>query len=93
MLDHLAVGIPVDKIKEAIAFYKAALAPLGYEQRYEFADGNIVGLGSTHDPLEKKADLWISADEGATAGGNNIHYALTAKGKKAIDGLAQCGRC
>lgn len=79
MLDHLAVGVPAEKAKDVIAWYLTALAPLGYEKRYEFADGNVVGIGSTQDPLEKKADLWIAA-EAEAAGGNNIHFALTAKG-------------
>ena len=50
MLDH--VGLRVQDFPRAIAFYKAALAPIGYEVAMEYPGG--AGLGEPGKP-----DLWI----------------------------------
>jgi catechol 2,3-dioxygenase-like lactoylglutathione lyase family enzyme len=51
MLDH--VSLRVQDLSRAVAFYKAALAPIGYDVLYEYP--GTVGMGA-----DGKADLWIS---------------------------------
>jgi len=50
MLDH--ISLRVQDFPRAIAFYRAALAPIGYDVRMEFPD--VAGLGEPGKP-----DLWV----------------------------------
>ena len=50
MLDH--ISLRVRDFPRAIAFYKAALAPIGYDVRMEFPD--VAGIGEAGKP-----DLWV----------------------------------
>lgn len=55
MLDH--ISLRVQDFPRAVAFYRAALAPIGYDVLMEFPDAAGLGAGG-------KADLWImKADE------------------------------
>jgi catechol 2,3-dioxygenase-like lactoylglutathione lyase family enzyme len=54
MLDH--VGLRVQDFSRAVAFYRAALAPIGYQVAMEFPGG--AGLGEPGKP-----DLWIMATD------------------------------
>ena len=76
-LDH--IGITTADYPTALAFYEAALAPLGIRtmMKFEGEDGNTSGLGSD-TPF-----LWIS-DGGRLAGGR-IHIAFTAPNRAAVD--------
>jgi len=56
MLDH--VSLRVQDFSRALAFYKAALAPIGYTVTMEYPGG--AGLGEPGKP-----DLWISATDKA----------------------------
>lgn len=47
MLDH--IGIDVHDFEKSIAFYKAALAPLGYELIYEIQGSAGFGIGKNID--------------------------------------------
>jgi catechol 2,3-dioxygenase-like lactoylglutathione lyase family enzyme len=66
MIDH--VSLRVSDLARAVEFYRAALAPLGYEVIMEFPD--TVGMGE-----QGKPDLWITRCEQAI---NPIHLALSA---------------
>ena len=66
MIDH--IGIKVSDIAKATAFYKAALAPLGYELAMEFPGVAGFAIGG-------KPDFWISAG----ANGVGVHVAFHAK--------------
>src|SRR5215471_5862895 len=57
MLDH--ISLRVRDFPRALAFYKAALAPIGYEVIMEFPDA--AGLGEKGKP-----DLWIMKTENPT---------------------------
>ena len=57
MLDH--IGLSVSNFAESLSFYKAALAPLGYELVMEF--GTIAGLG-----VQGKPDFWIHQSDSTT---------------------------
>jgi catechol 2,3-dioxygenase-like lactoylglutathione lyase family enzyme len=56
MLDH--VGLRVQDFSRALVFYKAALAPIGYEVAMEFP--GTAGLGERGKP-----DLWIMSTDKA----------------------------
>jgi catechol 2,3-dioxygenase-like lactoylglutathione lyase family enzyme len=51
MIDH--VSVRVQDLEKALAFYRVALAPVGYDVLMEFPD--TVGLGAGGKP-----DLWLS---------------------------------
>src|ERR1044071_7933599 len=54
MLDH--VSLRVQDLSKALAFYRAALAPIGYEVAMEFEGG--AGLGEPGKP-----DLWLAVTD------------------------------
>jgi catechol 2,3-dioxygenase-like lactoylglutathione lyase family enzyme len=54
MLDH--VSLRVSDFPRALAFYKAALAPIGYQVAMEYPGG--AGMGERGKP-----DLWITATD------------------------------
>ena len=80
MIDH--IGFPVSDIKRSIAFYKAALAPLGITLIAEVTpemtgnEGHHAGFGE-----DKKAYFWIST--GKTLKGR-LHVAFAAKDRAAV---------
>ena len=79
MLDHLLIYTPPDLISETVKFYLAALAPLGYKQMKEYADGAIVGMGDgTGHPDFWVATAGIKQDQNFQTG--YAHFAFRAKG-------------
>lgn len=54
MLDH--VSLRVQDLSRAVAFYRTALAPIGYDVLAEYP--GTIGMGA-----DGKADLWISQTE------------------------------
>jgi catechol 2,3-dioxygenase-like lactoylglutathione lyase family enzyme len=72
MIDHLSV--PVSDFERSLAFYKAALAPLGYEVLMQFP--GVAGMG-----VKPKPDLWI----GAHKVGHVVHVAIRAEKRSAVD--------
>lgn len=73
MIDH--VGIRVRDLRASADFYRAALAPLGYDVLRDFDFG--VGLGR-----DGKPDLWLYPGE---AGGVQTHVALAAPDRAVVD--------
>jgi catechol 2,3-dioxygenase-like lactoylglutathione lyase family enzyme len=73
MIDH--TGVAVADVAKSKAFYRAALAPLGYTIIMEFDDA--VGMG-----VPPKPDFWIgrTADCGAP-----IHVAFRADSRAQVD--------
>lgn len=76
-LDHVAISTA--DYRKSLAFYEAALAPLGITvmMRFEGDDGNTAGLGSD-TPF-----LWIG--DGGKLGGGRFHLALSAPNRAAVD--------
>ncbi len=72
MIDHMSVQ--VSDFERSLAFYKAALAPLGYEVRMQFPD--VAGLGEVNKP-----DFWI----GKSKVGGSLHVALRASSRAQVD--------
>ncbi len=72
MLDH--ISLRVTKFEQALAFYKQALAPLGYQVIMEFPDGAGLGAGG-------KPDFWLTKAESTTT----THVAFHASDRKSVD--------
>jgi catechol 2,3-dioxygenase-like lactoylglutathione lyase family enzyme len=77
MLDHLSLG--TSNLARAMAFYDAALAPLGIVRVWTFEDA--VGYG--HSGGDDK--LAIKQRPGSAAPGPGFHVALTARTRPAVD--------
>jgi catechol 2,3-dioxygenase-like lactoylglutathione lyase family enzyme len=72
MLDH--ISLRVQDFSRAVAFYRAALAPIGYQVLMEFPDA--AGLGEKGKP-----DLWIMRTDKPL---NATHVAFTCN-RSAVD--------
>ena len=73
MIDH--TGVTVIDVANSKAFYRAALAPLGYEVIMEFDDA--VGFG-----VPPKPDFWIGK---AALSGTPVHVAFRAGTRAEVD--------
>jgi catechol 2,3-dioxygenase-like lactoylglutathione lyase family enzyme len=76
-LDHVAISTA--DYKTSLAFYEAALAPLGVKthMKFEGDEGNVAGLGSDQ-PF-----LWIG--DGGKLSGGRIHLAFSAATRAQVD--------
>jgi catechol 2,3-dioxygenase-like lactoylglutathione lyase family enzyme len=76
-LDHVAISTA--DYRTSLAFYEAALAPLGITvlMKFEGDAGNTAGLGS-EGPF-----LWIG--DGGKLTGGRMHIALSAPNRAAVD--------
>jgi catechol 2,3-dioxygenase-like lactoylglutathione lyase family enzyme len=80
MLDH--IGFPVSDIKRSVAFYKAALAPLGIRLIAEVTpemsgnEGHQAGFGA-----DNKAFFWIGTGKPLKG---RLHVAFLAKDRRAV---------
>lgn len=82
MLDH--VFLTVSDLERSIAFYEAALAPLGIDQRFDY-DGKNGPPG--HPDLKgfgAKGRMYLWLREGA-AHGDAVHIGFTASSRKQVD--------
>jgi catechol 2,3-dioxygenase-like lactoylglutathione lyase family enzyme len=75
MLDH--IGLRTKQAKEMIAFYEAALAPLGVSKQQDF--GSVAGFGRPGE-----APLWVGESEGEAAT-SSVHLALTSPDRASVD--------
>jgi catechol 2,3-dioxygenase-like lactoylglutathione lyase family enzyme len=80
VLDHLSLGVA--DLPRAVAFYDAALAPLGYVRLWAHERGAGYGpAGSEDEPLQ------LRAQPNARAPGPGWHLALAAPSRAAVDGF------
>lgn len=78
MIDHL--GVTVADMGRALAFYDAALAPLGLARVMQFPEqGEPLGVGYGD---ARKPYFWVGA--GAAASGP-VHIAFAASGREAVE--------
>jgi catechol 2,3-dioxygenase-like lactoylglutathione lyase family enzyme len=75
MLDH--VGLRTKDVKGLVAFYEAALAPLGYSKLRDFTVAAGFGRGD-------EVPLWIGQGEGDVTG-SSVHLALTSDDRASVD--------
>jgi catechol 2,3-dioxygenase-like lactoylglutathione lyase family enzyme len=75
-LDHISIATA--NYAKSLAFYEAALAPLGIKthMKFEGPEGNVAGLG------RDMPDFWIG-DGGAVQ--SRIHIAFSAPNRAAVD--------
>jgi hypothetical protein len=78
MLDHVFFPVPPSQFDSMVAWYLAALAPLGYVKQLD-NPGQAVGFG----PGKGDAPFWITAKEDAK--GSGIHLAFRAKDHETVD--------
>lgn len=76
-LDHVAISTA--DYPTSLAFYEAALAPLGVKthMKFEGEEGNVAGLGS------EQPFLWIG--DGGKLTGGRVHIALAAATRAQVD--------
>jgi catechol 2,3-dioxygenase-like lactoylglutathione lyase family enzyme len=74
MIAH--TGIPVSDYKGSKAFYKKALAPLGYKNNMEYGEAGGFNDG-------KNTDFWISKSDTVA----KTHVAFEAKNKDEVEGF------
>ena len=76
-LDHIAISTADYAV--SLAFYEAALAPLGIKthMKFEGEEGNVAGLGS------EQPFLWIG--DGGKLTGGRVHIALSASTRAQVD--------
>lgn len=75
MIDHLTLSSP--NYEKAKAFYKAALAPLGYKLVKEFGN-DVAGFG-----VNDRLDFWLANDNQATR--PVFHLAFVAESREQVD--------
>jgi catechol 2,3-dioxygenase-like lactoylglutathione lyase family enzyme len=86
MIDHF--GFKVADFERSLAFYQAALAPLGYGLVMQVTP-QMTGNGTRHAGFGKdgKPDFWIGTGGEPTR--NGLHVALKAPGRAAVDAFYQ----
>jgi catechol 2,3-dioxygenase-like lactoylglutathione lyase family enzyme len=77
-IDHVAISTA--DYRKSLAFYEAALAPLGIAtlMKFEGDEGNTAGLGADNNPF-----LWIG--DGGRLTNGRLHIALGAPNRAAVD--------
>jgi hypothetical protein len=95
MLDHAGWAVPPSSFDAVIAFYVAALAPLGITKQIEYP-GQAVGFG----PTRADARFWIASKEDAAteAKAGGMHVAFKAADHAQVqafhkEGLKAWGKC
>lgn len=78
MLDHVGFSVHPSKFDAIIAYYTAALAPLGASKQMEFP-GVVIGFGTDKHNIQ----FWIAAKEDAKEA--KIHIAFGAKNHDVVD--------
>lgn len=79
MIDHLELSI--SDLPRSTAFFRAALAPLGYELHVE---ANPAGFGQSASTL----DFWIKAGSGGPAS-PRPHFAFHCSSRELVDAAQQ----
>lgn len=77
-LDHLAFAVQPSQFDSIVAWYEAALAPLGYSKQMEFP-GRATGLGTD----KAHVDFWLASKDGATT--KDLHFAFNVKEHELVD--------
>ncbi|GAB1316951.1 VOC domain-containing protein [Madurella fahalii] len=105
---HTGIKTPDPQHAAVVAWYEAALAPLGYTKSMTFLDGLVVGF---KDTITDNIDWWVSsaaavppdaAPAGETEGDQGkiapVHTAFVAKDRASVDAFHQAavaagGKC
>lgn len=79
VLDH--IGITVSELERSLAFYNAALAPLGVRELMR-VPGELTGYGDVVGFGAAKPELWLSGAEKTTP---HVHIAFAAENRAVVD--------
>lgn len=79
VLDH--IGITVSELDRSLAFYSAALAPLGVKELMR-VPGELTGYGDVVGYGAAKPELWLTGGAKTTP---HVHIALAAENRVAVD--------
>jgi catechol 2,3-dioxygenase-like lactoylglutathione lyase family enzyme len=79
VLDH--IGLRVNELEKAKAFYRSALAPLGYELVMEFGPEAGIEYQGAGFGAGGKPDFWVGLGES----NGPIHVAFAAVDRKTVD--------
>ncbi len=80
MIDH--TGVSVSDLPRALAFYRAALAPIGYELLAQFPAAVTGGSDVAGFGVAPKPDFWVSA---GTPNSPPLHVAFRASARAQVD--------
>lgn len=91
MLDHFGLFVPASRFDQVLAWYDAALAPLGYVRK-DFVPGQLIGM-SVDGYIY---DFWIHKKDESER--TPVHFAFRAKdhemvNKFHVEGLKAGGKC
>jgi catechol 2,3-dioxygenase-like lactoylglutathione lyase family enzyme len=78
MIDHVAFNVHPSEWEATVAFYTAALSPLGITKQIE-VPGPAIGFG----PSPQAAKFWIGSNENAQC--TNLHLAFSAQDHAQVD--------
>lgn len=79
-IDHIGITIPAAHFEEVVAWYLAALAPLGFKKQKEFSS-HTVGLG----PDRQTIPLWIGTREDNAQVAAATHIAFRATDRAMVE--------
>ncbi|KAK3689729.1 Glyoxalase/bleomycin resistance protein/dioxygenase-like protein [Podospora appendiculata] len=85
-IDHTGILIPADKYDAVLAWYKAALAPLGYKQTVSYNGGKVAGFSDTPGHV----DWYVSSTDVAEVN-IKFHPAFVAKERSHVDAFYAAG--
>ena len=81
VISHTGIVAPAAKLAAVVAWYSAALAPLGYRKTITHLDGLVNGFSDQENPY--KADWWVkvSGSRGGSDEPSPSHHAFLVKGE------------
>ncbi len=99
-IGHTGIKIPAAHHEAVVAWYEAALAPLGYTKRMSFLDGKVIGFGDSPHGADWYVTSTAAARPGAPAPAGAsaasilpTHTAFVAKGECYCFHCSVCVTC
>ena len=89
VISHTGIVAPAAKLAAVVAWYSAALAPLGYRKTITHLDGLVNGFSDQENPY--KADWWVSGSRGGSDEPSPSHHAFVVKGEYLPPSVAKGG--
>ncbi|KAF9730891.1 hypothetical protein PMIN06_005840 [Paraphaeosphaeria minitans] len=80
MLDHFTFNVPAAQYDAIVAWYLAALAPLGYTKQLDYP-GHACGLGAS----PSSAAIWIGVSRDGAAAAHGFHLAFKAEDHETVE--------
>ena len=90
VIAHTGIVVPAASITDAVKWYTAALAPIGYKKTMTFMEGAVNGF-SDSDESPHEADWWVSAARDGSSSCPPSHHAFFAKDRASVDAFYKAG--